>query len=108
MAEETQSDKLAPPSLGAEEEIIEKKPTAPMAIALLMITFVVLVTGTYMGWSRLSDWYFRPMEYERKEDAQTFYRNFKSKIVMDPIKDKDPFSPDMGSELIEAPESAGE
>lgn len=62
------------------EEIIEKKPTAPMAITLLMITFVVLIVGTYLNWNTLSNKYFDITVYERQDDAFTWLADFEKSI----------------------------
>jgi hypothetical protein len=72
MAEE----RIGTPGLTEEEEIIEKKPSSPMATALLMIVFVVLIVGTYLNWSWLGDYFFRPGEYEQQVDARKIYKEF--------------------------------
>ncbi len=86
-------EKRTLPALTEEEEIIEKKPTAPMAIALLMITFVVLVFGTYLNWSTLSERYFDVKMYDKEMDAQKTYENWHKKQGKHPA---DNVSADLG------------
>lgn len=65
-----------------------------MALALLMITFVVLIVGTYLSWSQLSNMYFKPKDYESGKDANDYYTKFKDSMPR-PSGTK-PYAPDLG------------
>ena len=60
-----------------KDEIIEKKPSAPVEATLLIITFVALIVGIYLNWEALGRMYFDPQMYEREETAEDVYQNWK-------------------------------
>lgn len=86
--------RITPP--GAEEEIIEKKPSAPMAIALLMITFVVLIVGIYLDWNLLTERYFDPRMYNSDVDALQIYKDWQGKKVRE--VPANPMIPELGDQ----------
>jgi hypothetical protein len=52
-----------------EEEIIEKKPSAPVELTLMIIIFVVMIVGIYLAWGQLSDFYWDTALYNDSGDA---------------------------------------
>ena len=64
------------------EEIVEKKPTAPMAVALLIISTVAIILGIYLqiDWFNL---YYRSQDWEGEEPitAEDRYKEFEPELV---------------------------
>jgi len=65
---------------GEEEEIIEKKPSAPVELTLMIIVFVVMIVGIYLNWSQLSDFYWDTDLYQSQKEPMHIYREFKTQI----------------------------
>lgn len=59
-----------------EDEIVQKKPSAPVEITLLIITFIALVVGIYINWEALGRMYFDTKMYEEGASAKTVYDNW--------------------------------
>ena len=64
----------------AEEEIIEKKPSAPEATVLMILITIFLGLAIYIAGDEMS-YYFRTRDYkaEREKTAQDYYEEFKKK-----------------------------
>jgi hypothetical protein len=60
---------------GGEEEIIEKKPFAPTATVLMILTTVFLGFAIYLTGDEIS-YYFNPKDYESDIRADYHYSNF--------------------------------
>ena len=74
MAEE--EVKVAPGAEEGEEEIIEKKPSAPTATVLMILTTVFLALAIYLTGDDLS-YYFKTKDYENDIMADYYYNQFK-------------------------------
>ena len=81
---------------GDDEEIIEKKPSAPVELTLMIITFVVLITGIYLNWGQLSDFYWDTELYNNQEDAMNVYTKFRTQNVQN-IPAENIVVPDLGA-----------
>lgn len=75
MAEEMQH---APGEQEGEEEIIEKKPSAPTATVLMILTTVFLGLAIYLVGDEIS-YYFRPIDYEKDYRSDWYYDQFERK-----------------------------
>jgi hypothetical protein len=58
-----------------EEEIIEKKPSAPTATILLILSAIFIGLATYVTGDELS-YYFRPVDYENDYGSDWYYDQF--------------------------------
>ena len=63
---------------GGEEEIIEKKPSAPTATVLMILTAIFLGLTVYMAGDEIGA-YFNPKDYEKDRKAIYHYNQFKRK-----------------------------
>jgi len=63
---------------GGEEEIIEKKPSAPTATVLMIITTIFLGLAIYMAGDEIGA-YFNTKDYEKDRRAIYHYNQFKRK-----------------------------
>jgi hypothetical protein len=63
---------------GGEEEIIEKKPSAPTATVLMILTTIFLGLGIYIAGDEIGS-YFNPKDYEKDHRAVYHYTQFSRK-----------------------------
>lgn len=73
MAEETQLTKRE--ATEGEEEIIEKKPSAPTATVLMILTTVFLALAIYITGDEVG-FYFNKSDYEANKRAEDHYNDF--------------------------------
>ncbi|MCX7703548.1 MAG: hypothetical protein N2234_05555 [Planctomycetota bacterium] len=73
--------KRTTPSGGVEsgEEIVEKKPTAPVAVALLIIATVAIGFTIYLELDWL-DGFFSPDDYQQNRTPDSHFDNFRKKL----------------------------
>ena len=76
MVEEEEVKPAGPGGEEGEEEIIEKKPSAPTATVLMILTTIFLALAIYLTGDDLS-YYFRPKDYEGEIRAEYYYNQFK-------------------------------
>ena len=67
--------KEAEPGAEKEEEIIEKKPMAPTAAVLIILTTAFLGLAIYLAGDELS-YYFKTKDYEKDIMADYYYDQF--------------------------------
>jgi hypothetical protein len=89
MAEPTESEVMRVAGEG-EEEIIEKKPSAPEATVLMILTTIFLGLAIYIAADEMKS-YFNKKDYEAQPEktAAKYYGEFKNKFpepVEEPIK----------------------
>lgn len=75
MAEEEMRE-AAPGAIEGEEEIIEKKPSAPTATVLMILTTIFLGFAIYLTGDDLG-YYFKTKDYEGDIRADYYYNQFK-------------------------------
>lgn len=75
MAEE-EVTRAGPAAEEGEEEIIEKKPSAPTASVLMILTAIFLGLAIYLTGDDLS-YYFKTKDYENDIRADYYYNQFK-------------------------------
>jgi hypothetical protein len=63
---------------GGEEEIIEKKPSAPTATVLMILTAIFIGLTVYMAGDEIGA-YFNTKDYEKDRRAEYHYNLFKRK-----------------------------
>ena len=59
-----------------EEEIIEKKPSAPTAAVLMILTTIFLGLAIYLAGDELG-YYFKRVDYDKDYRADYYYNEFK-------------------------------